>query len=524
MKKLLSLLMVCVFLLMSLVACGGSENKETQATEKSTGTETDRFSQPVHDSAVPDNLDFEELELILYTTDGYNSEREWVKVEGYDNEIDVAVQDRNDKIETTMNLKLRVEAEPSPGNWDDWNENIHNNIINDISTGHFYDMYTMGANTNYLKTRGCQANLLNEDVFPYFDFTQPCWTQSIVNFQVNNKLYFISGDLNITNIESTAVVWHNKTLYDEVKTADDPEDLQNYALEGLFNYDVVYRWSTLVQDAGTGKKHDNTYGLGDMTGSFYTVAPYAWDLKLVLKNADGTYSFNIIGNEKANLAITDMRILNDRPGTNTCLGAYTNSNLCTANENQAKHFAAGKFLFFFANLYLGEEDGMLVREMSDKYCVLPFPKYYEDQHRYITTVGSPRLTSALNQPEDIIRGEAISAFYQKATEISYTEIRAMYIESIIKPRFFGADDEDGTVSNSIKTFEEIYSSIEFDLFSIYGAQIEKINWLVLDCIEKDDRNLEENFKENDNTWGTTVTQEDYERALQSWQDYMWADD
>ncbi len=522
MKKLLSLLLVSVILLMSFVACANTTTKETQATEKSTGTETDKYTQIVFESAVPKGLDFEGVELVLYTTAGYNSEREWVKVEGYENEIDMAVQDRNDKVEAEMNLKIRVEAEVSPGNWDKWNETIHTNILNDVATGHFYDMYTMGSNTNYLKVRGAQANLLDNGVFPYFDFTKPCWTQSIVNFAVNGKLFFAVGDLNIKNIESTTVVWHNKTLYDEVKTSDDPDDLQDYALDGLFNYDVLYRWANLVVEGGTGVKHDNKYGLGDMTGSFYSVAPYAWDFKMVTENADGTYSFNIIGNEKGNNAVDDIRTLGAMKGVNTCLGAYTNSNVCTAQESQAKHFAAGKFMFFFSNLYLGEEDGMLVREMADKYCVLPFPKYYEDQSAYYTTVVSPTMTSALNHPEGVIRGEAISAFYQRSTELSYTDIRAMYIESIIKPRFFGADDDDGTVSKSIDTFNEIYSSIKFDLISVYGAQIEKINWLVLDMIEKNDRSLEENFISNDNTWGITVTQEMYEKALKDWEAFMWS--
>ncbi len=522
MKKLLSLLLVCVFLLMSLVACAPDEDKQTQPTDKNTGTETDPFGQKVFQSAVPTGLDFEGVELILYTTAGYNSEREWVKVEGYDNEIDLAVQNRNDTIEAEMNLTLRVEAEASSGSWDDWNETIHTTIINDIATGHFYDMYTMASMTNYLKVRGAQANLLDKESLPYFDFTMPCWTQSIVDFQVNNKMYYISGDLNITNIEGTYVTWHNKTLYDKVKTVDDPADMQDYTLEGNFSYDVLYRWANLVEDAGTGKIHDNTYGVGDLTAYYFDALPYAWDYKLITQNADGTYSFNIIGNEKANNATEDLRLLGEMKGVNSCLGGSNNGNACTAKESQSKHFAAGKFLFFFNTLYLGEEDGMLVRDMNDKYCILPLPKYYDDQADYYTTVPNARMTSVLNQPVDVIRGEAISAFYQRATELSYTNIRAMYIESIIKPRFFGADDEDGTVSKSIETFDKIYTSVKFDLISIYGPQIEKINWLFRDMVEKNDRSFEENFISNNNTWNTTVTQQMYEDALKSWQDYMWS--
>ncbi len=521
MKKLLSLLMVCVFLLMSLVACGGTENQTTETNAPSTGTQTDEYSQPLFDSAVPSGLDFEELELILYTSSA--TPREWVKVDGYDNELDLAVQSRNDKIQEEMNLTLRVESEPAAADWDATNDNVHTTILNDITTGHFYDMYAMPLCTNYLKVRGCQANLLDEDILPYFDFTKPCWTKSLVDFAVNGKLYFINGDLNTSAIDGTMITWHNKSLYNSVKREDDPEDLQDLALDGGFSYDVLYRWAELVKDGGTGKKHDNTYGLADMVYRVYDALPYMWDFKWILKQADGTYVFNIIGNEKANNATTDIRALGEMKGVNSCLGGCL-SNHCSAGESQAKHFAAGKFLFYMDMLGLGEENNMAIREMTDQYCVLPLPKYYDTQEDYYTTVTTDcNITSVLNHPSDVIRGDAISAWFQRATELSYTDIRAMYIKAIIEPRYFGSDDEDGTVSKSIDTFEKIYSNVVYDAISVYGPQITRVHWLFRDMVEKNDRSLEENFKKNDNTWGETVTQEDYENSLQDWQNYMWAD-
>ncbi len=520
MKKIISLLMVCVFVLLTFVACGGENTQTTEATQKSTGTETDEYSQVKFDSAVPKGLDFEELELVLYTRN--TIPREWVKVDGYENELDLAVQNRNDTIAAEMNLTLRVESQPTVGTWDETNDAVHTAILNDISTGHFYDMYTMPLCTNYLKIRGCQANLLDKTALPYFDFSKPCWTQSLVDFAVNGKMYFINGDLNTSAIDGTMVTWHNKTLYNKVKTADDPDDIQNLALDGGFSYDVLYRWSDLLQEAGTGKAHDNTYGLADMIYRVYDALPYMWDFKWIIKNADGTYSFNIIGNDKANNATEDLRILGNKKGVNTCLGGYLSNN-CTANESQAKHFAAGKFLFYMDMLGLGDENNMAIREMTDQYCVLPLPKYYEDQADYYTTVSTDcHITSVLNHPEGVIRGEAISAFFQRATELSYTNIRAMYIESIIKPRYFGSDDDDGTVTKSIETFEKIYKSVVYDVISVYGPQIERMHWLFRDMVEKDDRSLEEVFTENSNTWGLTITKDMYEKALQDWQTYMWS--
>ncbi len=521
MKKIISLFMVCVFVMLALVACGGTEDKITETNAPSSGTETDEYDQLLFDSVVPKGLDFEGYELILYTSS--TSPREWVKVDGYDAELDLAVENRNDQVEAELNVKLRVESEPGAESWDATNENVHTTILNDITTGHFYDMYAMPLCTNYLKLRGAQANLLDKEILPYFDFTKPCWTQSLVDFAVNGKMYFINGDLNTSAIDGTMVTWHNKDLYDRVKTDKDPEDIQDLALEGGFTYDVLYNWATLFQDAGTGQAHDNTYGLADMNYRVYDALPYMWDFKWIIKNADGTYAFNIIGNEKANNATEDLRILGDMKGVNTCLGGYLSNN-CTAGESQAKHFAAGKFLFYMDLLGLGDENNMAIREMQNKYCVLPLPKYYEDQADYYTTVTTDcHITAVLNQPADVIRGEAISAFFQRATELSYTKIRAMYIKSIIEPRYFGSDDEDGTVSKSIATFEKIYQSVVYDAISVYGPQMERMHWLFRDMVEKDTRSLEETFKQNSNTWGLTITQQMYEDSLADWQNYMWAD-
>ena len=75
------------------------------------------------------------------------------------------------------------------------------------------------------------------------------------------------------------------------------------------------------------------------------------------------------------------------------------------------------------------------------------------------------------------KGEAISAFLQLANEESYTGVRGYYFNRVIKPKFFGTDDSEGTVTKSIALFDIIISNIEFDYMTIYSIQLSNVNHL-----------------------------------------------
>ena len=75
------------------------------------------------------------------------------------------------------------------------------------------------------------------------------------------------------------------------------------------------------------------------------------------------------------------------------------------------------------------------------------------------------------------KGKAISAFLQLANEESYTGVRGYYFNRVIKPKFFGTDDSEGTVTKSIALFDIIISNIEFDFMTIYSMPLNNVNHL-----------------------------------------------
>jgi hypothetical protein len=176
--------------------------------------------------------------------------------------------------------------------------------------------------------------------------------------------------------------------------------------------------------------------------------------------------FNIVGNTKIEDALVKCRTILNGEGTCTTAGIH--------------NFAEGNAIFFMDRLYADYSTNMRMREMDDKYGLLPMPKYDTNQKNYATTAQDYfTLMFVLNHSESNIptKGEAVSAFLQYATEMSYDSVRGYYFNRIIKPKFFGNDDSEGTVSRSAALFDIIVKNVEFDFMTIYSPHLNNISHL-----------------------------------------------
>ena len=206
----------------------------------------------------------------------------------------------------------------------------------------------------------------------------------------------------------------------------EPENMQEYALGGMWTYDELYMWAQRLyidSNGEEGKQANDTYGFAQAKYGVtcQDALPYAWDLEFLKTNPDGTHEFNIIGNDKAENAFANFRKLYEANGN--CL------------TPSVENFTAGNYVFWSSCIYPGETANMMIREMEDKYGLLPIPKYDKEQAQYGTTSGdSFTLMTVLDhsQSPEVTKGEAISAYLQVMTEESYTSVRGYYFNRIIK--------------------------------------------------------------------------------------------
>jgi hypothetical protein len=285
------------------------------------------------------------------------------------------------------------------------------------------------------------------------------------------------------------VIFLNKEMYNDKKNDDDPEDLQDLALEGYdqenktgvaggFTYDHLYRWSSVFEETNNeaGSQHDDFHAI---SAAFHSIPldafPYAWDLDYITEEADGSHSYNVVGNSKIEEAITKAQnLLNGQISAGVCNDDNTGNCSLGGYSEPIAHFAADKSIFALHLLYQNEEDNTTLREMESEFGLLPMPKYDTDQIDYGTTSHDAyTLMTVIDHSKSSTptKGEMISAYLQYSTEESYTNVRGYYINRIVKPKYFGTDDTNGSVTKSIELFNIIADNVEFTFISVYAPQL-----------------------------------------------------
>ena len=468
-----------------------SKPKPTEAPEV-TSTETDEYGQNELISAVPtDDLDFEGTEISIIVRDGVSNYREWCKKEtdapDMDATLDDAIITRNAVVESALNVVPKFEYLVNSG-FEDCRDKFNQLIRADVLQGaHLYDII---VNQPYPAInpdiRDCLANVNDKDMFPYFSFYMPCWNQQIIeNGMINDKIYTIAGDINLTLFDGAAVIWCNKDLYAQYRTEDDPESIQDWALEGYWTYEDLYIWAQRTADTDDGTVCGDMYGYAVTFGSFDAV-PVAWDVSLVEKGNDGRFVYTIEGNEKAQDVQDALSILVSQVGCANYYSQVASEIVCQCEKGKVKHFTEGSYVFMDGTIYSGEADNAMIRNMEMRYCLLPIPKWDLDQEKYATIPLSHNFITVPNHYENVdypLIGDEISAYLQLATEESYTDVRKYYFERIVKSKFFGAEeDADGTVEKSQDMFDMIVDSIELSVDRIYSTLLADIGWLWRDNI------------------------------------------
>ena len=481
MKKIVSLLLVVCFLLTALLACGEVETEApTSGENKGTTTETDQFGQQKFISAVPvDDLDFNKESLTIIIRDDDKIKLEFGKPTPNPEDIlDQAVTQRNERVASDLNLTLNYyyAASSDAGKCrTDFLKLIQDDVDSKL---HEYDIAAhFGYYASDSGIRERSANLLDKDLFPYFDFSLPCWNQSVVkSSNINGKSIVCAGDLTLSIFNFAMVIWQNVDLYNELKNSDDPENMQDLVLDGEWTAGYLLQWANFFKD--TDAKGDcDTYGVRIQGEQWCTnptdAIPFAWKLNLMTTNNDGTHSFNFIGNDKAETAVELFRDIYKGDG-NAFMHSYSAGGHTSTCHTENGCFVGGNIVFNADVICWDERGNEALRNMEDEYALLPWPKYDENQDDYYTTAQDCyTLIGVIDHwgSTPSTKGEAVSAYLQYSTELSYTDVRGMYFGKIVEPKFFGTDDTDGTVTKSIEIFNGIVDNLQFDYYALYSASL-----------------------------------------------------
>ena len=238
-KILVCLLAVCM-LLPAMASCNEKDKKPTGNQNKRPTSEEESTDPDAHIEK-PELVDMDGYTYKAYVRDFAGDSLDEQLANGNNNykcidfwideansELDVisfAVYTRNNRIEADYNCKIRQRA--SNGSQVDALKQFYTN-------GEQYDLTIISAKP---AAQAATQNLLRDlNQLTYADLTRPSFDQnSISELSLENMLYFVSGDMNISTLEVAGLSLVNMKFYDKLK-----DSIVNDLFGGDATYSDIY--------------------------------------------------------------------------------------------------------------------------------------------------------------------------------------------------------------------------------------------------------------------------------------------
>lgn len=487
-RNLLAILLILSLLFASCVASDGTND-----------TPIDTLSDDTVISGkegIDDGLDEYNGAFVGYEFRVEASEDNWRYVDIEDNMSDIVDQTvyrRNLAVEERFGCDIVIAY--NDAKWENCRDYITRTVLSgeDLFDLAYHHAVSLGliASSDYL---------LNWYDVPNVDFDKPWWSDSTVNnLSYDDKCFVAIGDYALTAFSNAYCVYYNKNdadiyglpnLYEVVKNGDWTLD---YMLELAAEIYVDSNRNNTVDD-------DDYFGY--VSDSMSCMNAYLWAFdNPILKNTDQGIEVSF-KTEKISDIVTRLVNLTQSGSirTNT---KYKNSTNGGAFDYGIEMFAKGNALF--ANGYIAQSL-IHLRDMSDNYGILPYPKWDENQENYYTMADGNHAALGIPKTVSEDRLEFVGVIVEALCAESYKTLKPVYYEEALKLK--GTRDDE-----SIEMMDLITDSIIYDMGYIYDG-FNGCSFYVQNLVLSGNPNFESYYAANSGkalTWYDTVIEyfEDY---------------
>jgi len=278
--------------------------------------------------------------------------------------------------------------------------------------------------------------LYNLTDLPNLDFTQPYWSQSMIDgLSYRDATYWCTGDLALRYIGGVYVSYINKTIWNDYF----PDvDYYQLAMDGQWTLDTLYDMSSIIYDdldADGKQDEDDMYGFAMNLEDPFEATMTACLAFVSEKDEDGVPYISI----DYDRVIGYFEKINDLCFNNPGGASWTLDD----NNKVMTDFADGHMLCIINKLFFSET---FLRDMEHDFAVLPSPKYDENQEQYNSTIhdgvtlfGIPITTSKVEMTTMVLEALAAEsyrtvtpAYYEMALKIKYVrdDLSAIMIDLV----------------------------------------------------------------------------------------------
>ena len=432
MKRIFCLLMV-LFMLSALVACGGdTEDTDTDAVDTDdTSTDTD---------ALDPQLEAEDFggTFTMFGREADYYSFPYFELGGNDSgsQLDRGIFKRNMNIQSKYNVQLINKYATR--------DKLLTMVTTDSLSGVDYEYDSLLVSTPEAFQMAVNGFLRVLGDMPYMNLNKPYYDQSLKqDTSIGFKHYFVHGHYSIGTYNATGALYLNKSLLADYKL-EDP-----YALvkSGDWTWEKMFTMCKAVNNIiEDGQQNTGQYQYG------ISIGVYAWQplffstgLSLISKDANDMPYLNL--NNCMDVIQDINRVMNDSATT-----WFPSSVYVSATSNAMDTFNQGRALFMSDPLYCVPE--YLINSSVD-YGILPLPKYTEDQDTYCsqthpahsTVLAVPKVNTEIDKTGKLLEDYA----YQ-----SSVNVYPVIMDTMIKYR-------NAQTANDFDMLEIIFSGVRCDL-------------------------------------------------------------
>ena len=465
-KRVLVLLLCAAML---LPACGKDTQSETEST---TGTDTvqhietepEETTRATMRDNLPSDLRYNGETVVYYVRGDENCIAEFQIEEMTGEVVNDALYQRNIDVSERLNVKL----ETAVGNgWQAYGATIGAIRASIQASDGAYDV--IAGWSAQIPSLSLEGLFLDAQTIPYLDLEMPWWNQSCrTELKIGNRLFFVTGDLTQTIIESMYVYTFNQKVADDLGI-EDPYTVVN---EGRWTLDYVRKQTA---DLGTDRNGDGKMDKYD-----------SWGLATYQVNGMDNYMqgarVSMMGRDADDVPVLDVDM--DRM-TSLVEKVYA---LCF--ENPGCYVEEGgnydiTYAVFKADraLYTTMMMSQVRTELADMesdFGILPYPKLDETQSAYGTRVQDGLTIFAV--PIDCQKVEITGAVMEAMAAENYRKVTPAVYDVAMKTKY-------SRDPASAAMIDLIQQSVLINFESIYNESIGSPWFVMRDLMGKKSRDF-----------------------------------
>ncbi len=432
MKKITSVILSLLFVILALSACGtpgeGDETSTapsalTTGLPEETSQTLDEWGREIVEDGIPETVRFDgsTLNILSRSDSGNRWQIDFYAKEENGTTLNDAVFRRNERVKDRLGIDIQVTERD--GSYTVFSSNYAPFITAAYQSGSS-ELDVVGTYSLYgaqYATQGYFANVL--DLSANLDLSKVWWNANLVNdMTVNDTLYFLVGDMNITTLTRMLVTFFNKSLL-ESKMPD--VDLYKTVLEGKWTIDY---YSSLVKDLYDDVNGNQTADSDDRFAIVSTAPSEAYDglavsldIPIIVRDSDGKWT------------VTDNteRIIEALTKTAELYFGGNNNSFFTDLGTVQAIFAADRA--YFMSITLDKASESYLAGMTSDFGILPDVKLNEDQENYYTVPQDAfNLISVMGNTDE---PDMVAAALALLCAESYRDVTPRYFEEVMKYRY-----------------------------------------------------------------------------------------